>query len=146
VLEFPACLYGSTAAILRKVRAESQWLAREYLKTGAFPPPRQMRHVPPGEILVMHSGADFDSTHPRWRVHIFLSVFMGLNEGFQKEVRQRARDAFEAFCLNTPWGALYHAVSPPPLRSAESMANRLASVLRFWDVLQCRRQMKSDEI
>jgi hypothetical protein len=32
--------------------------------------------------------------------------------------------------------ALYHAVSPPPLRSAERMANRFASLFRFWDVLQ----------
>ncbi len=136
VLEFPAWLYGTTAAILRKVRAEGHWWAREYLKTGAFPQPRQMRQVPPGEVLVMHSGADFDSTHPRWRVHMFLSVFTSLDECVQEEERQRTAAAFESFCLSTPWGALYHAVSPPPRRSAERMANRLASVLRFWDVLQ----------
>ncbi len=53
-----------------------------------------------------------------------------LNEGIPKESRQRAREAFESFCLSTPWGALYHAVSPPPLRSAERMAKRLASVLQ----------------
>ena len=46
------------------------------------------------------------------------------------------RDAFESFCLSTPWGALYHAVSPPPQRSAERMARRLAALLRFWEVLQ----------
>ena len=109
VLEFPAMLYGSATAIRRKVRAEGQWWAREYLKTGAFPQPRQMRQVPPGEVLVMHS-AEFDSTRPRWRIYQFTGVFMGLNEGVQ--------EAFESFCLNTPWGALYHAVSPPPPRSA----------------------------
>ena len=46
------------------------------------------------------------------------------------------RDAFESFCLGTPWGALEYTVSPSPPRSAERVANRLASVLRFWDVLQ----------
>jgi hypothetical protein len=136
VLEFPAWLCGTTAAIRRKVRAEGHWWAREYLKTGAFPQPRQMRQVQPGEVLVMHSGGEFDLGRTRWWVHMFGDVFMGLDEGVPEEEHQRMRDAFESFCLSTPWGALCHAVSPPPLRSAERMANRLASVLRFWDVLQ----------
>ena len=136
VLEFPAWLYGTKAAILRKVRAEGHWWAREYLKTGAFPQPRQMRQVSPGEVLVVHSGADFDSGDPRWRIHMFGDVFMGLDEGVPKEERPRMSDAFESFCLSTPWGALDHAVSPPPPQSAERMANRLAALLRFWEVLQ----------
>jgi hypothetical protein len=67
----------------------------------------------------MHSGADFDSGDPRWRMHIFGDVFMGLDEGVPKEERPRMSDAFESFCLSTPWGALDHAVSPPPPQSAE---------------------------
>ncbi|MFY0571435.1 hypothetical protein ACN28E_47440 [Archangium lansingense] len=63
VLEFPAWLHGSITTIRRKVRAEGQWWAREYLETGAFPQPRQMRQVQPGEVLVMHSGAEFGSPH-----------------------------------------------------------------------------------
>jgi len=136
VLEFPAWLYGTTAAILRKATVEGRWWAREYLKTGAFPQPRQMRQVPLGEVLVMHSGAEFDLGRTRWWMHMFLSVFSSLDECVPKEERQRMEEAFESFCLSTPWGALYHAVSPPPLRSAERMANRFASLLRFWDVLQ----------
>jgi hypothetical protein len=136
VLEFPAWLYGTTAAIRRKARAEGRWWAREYLKTGAFPQPRQMRQVPPGEVLVMHSGAEFDLGRTRWWMHMFGDVFMDLNEGVPKEERQRMRDAFESFCLGTPWGALDYTVSPSPPQSAERVANRLASVLRFWDVLQ----------
>jgi hypothetical protein len=137
VLEFPAMLYSTNAAILRKLIAEGRWWAREYLKTGAFPQPRQMCQVPPGEVLLMHSGADFDPTpRPRWRMYKFTSVFMGLNEGVPEEERQRTEAAFESFCLSTPWGALYYTVSPLPPRSAERMANRLASLLRFWDVLQ----------
>jgi hypothetical protein len=136
VLEFPAWLYGTTAAILRKARAEGRWWAREYLETGAFPQPRQMRQVPPGEVLVMHSGGEFDLGRTRWWVNLFVEVFIGLDEGVPEEEHQRMREAFESFCLSTPWGALYHAVSPPTLQSAERMAKRLASVLRFWDVLQ----------
>jgi hypothetical protein len=137
VLEFPAWLYGTNAAILRKARTEGHWWARGYLETGAFPPPRQMRPVQPGEVLVMHAvGEDFDWDRPRWRVHLFGEVFTSLDEGVQKEERQRMEGSFESFCLSTPWGALYHAMSPLPPWSAERMANRLASVLRFWDVLQ----------
>jgi len=139
VLEFPAMLYGSTATIRRKVRTEGHRWAREYLKTGAFSQPRQMRQVQPGEVLVMHSGAEFDLGSTRWWMHMFLSVFSSLVECVPEEERQRTENAFESFCLSTPWGALYHAVSPPPPRSAERMANRLASVLRFWDVLHSPR-------
>jgi hypothetical protein len=136
VLEFPAWLHGTTAATLRKVRAEGKWWAREYLETGAFPQPRKLRQVEPGEVLVMHSGAEFLSPGPHWRVHLFVEVFTRLGECVPEEERQRTEEAFESFCLSTPWGALYHAVSPPPPRSAERMAGRLASVLRFWEVLQ----------
>jgi len=84
----------------------------------------------------MHSGAEFDLGRTTWWVHLFAEVFTHLDECVQKEERQRTEEAFESFCLSTPWGALYHAVSPPPPWSAERMANRLASLLRFWEALQ----------
>jgi hypothetical protein len=136
VLEFPTWLHGTSAAMLRKARAEGKWWAREYLKAGAFPLPRQLRPVAPGEVLVMHSGGDFDMGQTGWWIHMFGEVFMYLDEGVPEEEAPRTRAAFETFCLSTPWGALYHAATPPPLHSAERMANRLASLLRFWEVLQ----------
>ncbi|MCY1082018.1 hypothetical protein [Archangium lansingense] len=136
VLELPAWLYDTTAAIRRKARTEGRWWARQYLKTGAFPQPRQMRQVPPGEVLVMHSAANFDTGDPRWRMHLFGEISVDLAEGVPDEEYPRMRESFESFCLSTPWGAIYYAVPPPPPRSAERMAIRLASLLRFWDVLQ----------
>jgi hypothetical protein len=136
VLEFPAMLHGPLVTIRRKVRAEGQWWAREYLETGGFPQPRRIRQVLPGEVLVMHSAAEFGAPHSCWRMHMFIDVFMSLHEGVPKQERHRTEEAFEAFCLSTPWGALYHAVSPSPPRSARHMANQLAAVLRSWDVLQ----------
>ncbi|EPX60940.1 hypothetical protein D187_001592 [Cystobacter fuscus DSM 2262] len=85
----------------------------------------------------MISGAEFDAIpHPRWRVHLCADIFLSLSEGVPKEQRQRMEESFESFYLRTPWGALYHAVSPPSPRSAERMARWLAAMLRFWDVLQ----------
>jgi hypothetical protein len=137
VLEFPVMLHGSIGSIRREVRAKSEGWAREYLKTGGFSLPRRMLQVPPGEPLVMHSGAEFGFMgRSSWRIHMFIDVFTHLDEGVPKEERQRMETAFESFCLSTPWGALYHAVSPPPLRSAQRMAERFAALLRFWDVLQ----------
>jgi len=137
VLEFPAMLHGQIGTIRREVGAKGQGWAREYLKTGAFTQPRRMLQVPHGEPLVMHSAAEFEFIRrSSWRIHMFASVFMSLNESIPEEEYQRARESFESFCLGAPWGALYHAVSPPPLRSAEQMAKRLAALLRFWDVLQ----------
>ena len=84
-----------------------------------------MLQVPPGELLEMQSGVLFDNKpHPRWRVHLFAEVFMSLNDGVPKEERQRMEESFESFCLSTPWGALFHAVSPHPPRSAERMARK----------------------
>jgi hypothetical protein len=139
VLEFPAWLHGSISTIRRKVRAEGQWWAREYLETGAFPQPRQMRQVQPGEVLVMHSGAEFGAPHACWRMHMFTSVFIRLDECVPEEARQRTEEAFESFCQSAPWGALDNAVSLLPPQSAERMANRLASLLRFWEMLQVPR-------
>jgi len=137
VLEFPAMLHGLTGAVRRAVETAGQEWAREYLETGGFTPPRRMLQVPPGETLEMLSGAEFDAMpRQRWRFHLFVKVFMGLNEGVPQEKYRCARDAFESFCLGTPWGALYHAVTPRSPRSAERMAQRFAALLRFWDVLQ----------
>lgn len=137
VLEFPAMLHGLTGTVRRQVKAKSQAWAREYLETGGFTPPRKMLQVPSGALLEMLSGSVFDGTpHPRWRVHMFIDVFVSLDEGVPQEKRSRMAETFEAFCLETPWGALYHAVTPPPPRSVARMRQRFAALSRFWDVLQ----------
>src|SRR5690242_1478744 len=136
VLEFPAMLYGPIATIRREVSTEARWWTREYLETGAFPRPRRMRQVRPGDVLVMHSGAELGAPHSCWRVYMFGEVFMYLDEGVPKEARQRMEEAFETFCLSTPWGALEQVTPPNPQHRAGCMANRLTAVLRFWEVLQ----------
>ena len=137
VLEFPAMLHGIAESVIRKVRVQGEGWAREYLNTGDFTPPRQMRQLLPGELLEVHSGVVLDViSRPRWQLYLFSKVFMSLDDGLPEEKSHLAREAFDSFCLGTPWGALFHIVSPYPLRSAERMARRLAALLRFWDVLQ----------
>jgi hypothetical protein len=136
VLEFPAMLHGPQATVRREVSAQARRWAREYLETGAFSPPRRMRQVLPGEVLVVRSGAEFGAPHACWRVHMFISTFTLLDEGVPRETRQRMEEAFESFCLSTPWGTLHHAASVRPPWDARHTANRLAAVLRFWEVLQ----------
>jgi hypothetical protein len=137
MLEFPAMLHGSLGDIRREINARGRAWAREYLKTGGFTPPRRLLQVPPGEVLIMHSGADSNLVPlPRWRPYMLHSVFTSLSEGVPSQERPRMEEVFESFCLETPWGALVHAASPLPPRSAERMARRLGALLRFWPVLQ----------
>ncbi|ATB28093.1 hypothetical protein [Melittangium boletus] len=137
MLEFPAMLHGSIGDIRRQVNASGRAWAREYLKTGCFTPHRRMLQVSSNEVLIMHSGADSSLVpRPRWRLYMLHSIFTSLNEGVPDEERQRMEEAFESFCLSTPWGALGHAVSPLSPRSAERMARRLGALLRFWEVLR----------
>lgn len=136
-LQFPAMLHGQLGTIHGTVRAKGEDWAREYIKTGGFSHPQRLLQVLPGETLVMHSAAEFEfMDRSSWRIHMLIKVITSLDENVPEEERQRAGESFESFCLSTPWGALYHAMSPPPPRSAARMARRLAALLRFWDVLE----------
>ncbi|MFY0582427.1 hypothetical protein ACN28S_56415 [Cystobacter fuscus] len=93
VLEFPVMLHGSIGTVRRQVSAEGRRWTREYLETGGFSLPRRMLQVPPGELLEMLSASVFDVTsRPRWRIHMFVDVFMHLNEGVPEAEYPRARE------------------------------------------------------
>lgn len=51
------------------------------------------------------------------------------------------RDAYEDFCLETAWGALYFALAQMGPVSAQRTAKRLQAVLRFWEPLQSARYL-----
>ncbi len=135
-LEFPALLHGSLAATRRRVSAEGHRWTQEFLQTRSFTPPQRMRPVLTDEVLIMHMGAEFLAPAPGWRPHVFIEVFTNLGHGIPASERQQFEESFEIFCLGTAWGALHYGVAPPPKRSAERMARRLAALLRFWEVLE----------
>jgi hypothetical protein len=136
VLEFPALLHGALAATRRRVGAESHRWTQEFLQMGSFTPPQRVRPVLSGEVVITHMGAEFLAPAHSWRLHVFIEVFTNLGHGLPAPERQRIEDTFETFCLGTSWGVLHYCVAPPPKRSAERMARRLAALLRFWKMLE----------
>ncbi len=89
----------------------------------------------------MHEVAAFQREQPAWRLYMVSSVIGALCEALDWQNSSQVGDAYEAFCRETPWGALYFAVAQGAPRSAARTALRLKAVLRFWDDLQSVRYL-----
>jgi hypothetical protein len=135
----PSFLHGSYSAAHRKTREEGHRCGEQYRKDGSFPAPQQLLEVPRGEVVAAHEVADFQHELPAWRLYMLSSVISGLCESLDWQNALHLRDAYEAFCRETPWGALYFAISQTAPKSAERTAFRLRAVLRFWEPLQSVR-------
>lgn len=92
--------------------------------------------VPPGEVLLVHEVTDFQHERPAWRLYMLSRVMSGLLELLEYQNTFQVRDAYEAFCRDTAWGALHFAIEQNAPRSAERTARVLKAVLRFWEPLQ----------
>src|SRR4051794_36191527 len=76
-LEVPSFLYGSFSAVQRKTREEGHRCAERYRKDGAFPAPRQLQEVPPGQVVLTHEVADLQREQPAWRLYMVGGVVDG---------------------------------------------------------------------
>lgn len=85
------------------------------------------------------AGADLQREPPAWRLYSLWNVLEGLFEALDWQNTAAARDAYEAFCRETAWGALYFVLLQAAPMSAERVALRLQAVLRFWEPLQSVR-------
>lgn len=141
LLMMPAFLHGTYAAVHQQTRVEGQRCGARYRAGGSFPAPRELQELPQGEVVIAHEVVDFQRERPAWRLHMVSSVLEGVYEAFDWQTPITVRDAYEAFCRETPWGALYFAISPTAPISAERTANRLLAVLRFWEPLQSARYL-----
>ncbi|WP_239470303.1 hypothetical protein [Archangium violaceum] len=139
----PSFLHGLYPEVHRKTRTEGLRCGEQYRKDGSFPPPRELLEVPPGEVVVAHDVVDFQRERPVWRLHLISRVMEGLYEALDWQSPIPVRDAYEEFCRETAWGALYFAISPTAPKSAERTALRLQAVLRFWEPLQSARYLFS---
>ncbi|WNG13430.1 hypothetical protein [Cystobacter fuscus] len=140
-LRMPPFLHGSYPAVRQGVRQEGTRCGEQYRRGGGFPVPERMLEVPAGEVVVVHELADFQHEHPVWRLYMLADVLGGLYEALNWRDVFSARDAYEASCRETAWGALYFAISPTGPVSAERTAHRLEAMLRFWEPLQSARYL-----
>jgi hypothetical protein len=141
ILKMPSFLHGSSLSVYGRARKEGKRCGEQYRKDGSLPAPLQMIEVPPGEVVVTDEIADFQRERPAWRLYMLGNVADGLCEALDWQNAFQLSDVYETFCRETAWGALYFATSLEAPRSAERMALRLKSVLRFWEPLQSVRYL-----
>ena len=141
LLRMPSFLRGAYVAVHQQARVEGRRCGEQYRKDGSFPAPLKLQELPPSEEVIAHDVADFQRERPAWRLHGVSSVLEGLYEASDWQNPIPVRDAYEAYCRETAWGALYFAISPTGPVSAGRTALRLRAVLRFWDSLQSARYL-----
>jgi len=140
-LKLPSFLFGTYTAVRRKATREGHRCAEHYRMHGVVPAVQEVLGVTPGEVLVMAGAVDFQREHPAWRIYMFAEVMDRLCESLDWQNAFHISDVYEESCRETPWGALGLAVSHPAPMSAERVALRIKSVLRFWDSLQPMRYL-----
>lgn len=140
-LQLPSFLHGPFRSARQKAKREGLRCGEQYQKDGTFLLPRQMVDVPPGEVVMAHDVVDFQHEHPAWRLYMVSDVMDGLLDALDWQNTLLVRDAYEAFFLETAWGALYFALAQMGPVSSERTAKRLQAVLLFWEPLQCARYL-----
>jgi hypothetical protein len=139
----PSFLHGTYSSVRQKTRKEGLRYGEQYREDSSFPALRQMLEVPPGEVVVAHDVVDFHRERPAWRLYMVANLMGNLSETPSGEWQNPfpVRHAYEAFCRETAWGALYFAIARTAPKSAERMALRLQALLRFWEPLQSARYL-----
>lgn len=140
-LQLPSFLHGSFTSVARQTSREGQRCGEQYRRDGSFPAPREMLAVSPGEVVITHEVADFQREEPAWRLYMVSRVMSGLLETLDYQNTFHVRDAYEAFCRETAWGALHFAVEQNAPRSAARTAVGLKAVLCFWEPLESARYL-----
>lgn len=140
-LLLPSFLHGPFTAVARRASQEGRRCGEQYRKDGSFPTPRELQVVPLGELVLAHEVTDLQHEKPAWRLYQLSRVMSGLYEALDYQDTLQARDAYEAFCRDTAWGALHFAIEPTSPVSASRTAFRLQAVLRFWEPLQSARYL-----
>ncbi|OJH36005.1 hypothetical protein BON30_35995 [Cystobacter ferrugineus] len=94
-------------------------------------------------MVVANDTIDFNRERSAWRLHRVPHVLSGLSEALDWQDTYPLRDAYEAFCRETPWGALYFAIGRTAPHGAERMSLRFQALLRFWEPLESARYLFS---
>jgi hypothetical protein len=139
-LHLPSFLHGTYKTIERRAKAEGRRCAKEYQLSGAIPQPRELLPIAPGDVVFTHNVVDFDNNSPAWRLYLLGEATMSFVEADKKNYRY-LDELYEKTFRETPWGALYHALSGIAPHSAERTALRLQAVIRSWDSLHHGRYL-----
>jgi hypothetical protein len=139
-LQLPSFLHGTYKTIERMVKAEGRRCAKQYQLSGAIPQPRELRPVDPGDVVFTEYVSDFQVQSPAWRLYMLGEAMMSFSESDEKNYRH-LDGLYEKTFRETPWGALYFALSGNAPESAERTAPRLQAVLRSWDSLHHGRYL-----
>jgi hypothetical protein len=140
-LQLPSFLHGTYADIHRKTRQEGWKCGEQYSKDGTFPTPRELLEVRAGEVVLTHEVTDFHHERPAWRLYMVSNVVSGLCEALDGQNPFPLMDAYEAIFSETAWFALFFVTSQAVPNSAERVALRLRTVLRFWEQFQSVRYL-----
>lgn len=139
-LQLPSFLHGTYKAIERKAKAEGHRCAKEYQLSGAIPQPRELLPLAPGDVVLTHTVVDFEKDARAWRLYVLREALMSFVEADKKNYRY-LDELYEKTFRETPWGALYFALSGIAPHSAERTALRLQAVIRSWDSLHHGRYL-----
>lgn len=140
-LRMPSFLHGIYPSVRRNTQAYGRQCGEQYQKDGSFRVPRKLLEVPPGEVVIAHEVVDFQRERTAWRLYMVSNILGGVYDVLGLQNPYPARDAYEAFCRETAWGALHFAIEPMGPVSAERTAARLQAVLRFWEPLRTVRYL-----
>jgi hypothetical protein len=140
-LQMPSFLHGSFRFVSRETQREGHRCGEQFRRDGSFPALAEMEEVPSGEVVIAHEVVDLHPEQPAWRMYMLSGVMRGVYEALDFQNSPRVRDAFEAFCRRTAWGALHFSIEQNAPRSAAHASQRLQAVLRFWEPLQSVRYL-----
>ena len=140
-LEMPSFLHGTFMSVARKTSREGQRCGEQYRKDGTFPVPRELLEVPPGEVVITNEVIDFQHERPAWRLYLLSRVIVGVCEALDWQNSFAVGDAYEAFCRQTAWGALFVTLSQSAPLSAGAWRFVSKQLLRFWEPLESARYL-----
>lgn len=136
LLKMPSFLYGTWSSVRQKAVREGQRCGRYYQKHGTFPSPRELLEVQPGETVAAHCNYDFVRTRPVWRLHMLAETIVQVTDTVND---WHVSDLYHAFLRETPWGALYFAITYHGPFDVRTFSLRIKALLRFWDSYQSVR-------
>lgn len=142
-LVFAKFLFGSFAAVKRKVGSEADRWTRQYREHKTFPVPAEAL-VAPGSLVMTSDISDFQRESDRWRVYFTRALGSAIHKALKWRDHERVAADFEDATTRFSWGALDAAVGHLFPNSLPVVSRRLKAVLGFWEPLDTLQYIGRD--